>query len=113
MRFRFSIGATAFAAALLLIGGAAADGARYPDLKGQWRRAGNSGLLAGGAGGLRGDASRPPAPTPSLGQQPPLTPEYQAIYDANLDDMTKGGQGIDPTYSCVSPGMPRVMLGYG
>jgi hypothetical protein len=27
--------------------------------------------------------------------------------------MEKGGQGIDPTYTCVSPGMPRVMIGYG
>jgi hypothetical protein len=64
------------------------------------------------AGGLRYDESKPPKPTPSLGQEPPLTPEYQAIYEANLVDMTKGGQGIDPTYSCVSPGMPRVMIAY-
>src|SRR6266566_10112140 len=115
MRFRFLIGATALAVALLAmtIGGAtAADDTKYPDLKGQWRRATNVGLLAGGAGGLRYDESRPPAPTPSLGQEPPLTPEYQAIYEANLSDMIKGGQGIDPTYTCVSPGMPRVMIGY-
>jgi hypothetical protein len=26
--------------------------------------------------------------------------------------MEKGGQGIDPTYRCVSPGMPRVMIAY-
>jgi hypothetical protein len=26
--------------------------------------------------------------------------------------MAKGGQGIDPTASCMSPGMPRVMIGY-
>jgi hypothetical protein len=26
--------------------------------------------------------------------------------------MERGGQGIDPTYNCLSPGMPRVMLGY-
>ena len=54
----------------------------------------------------------PPSTTPNLGQEPPLTPEYQAIYEANLADMVKGGQGIDPTYSCLSPGMPRVMIGY-
>jgi hypothetical protein len=114
MRFRNSIGGMALAVALLTtIGSAAAfDESKYPDLKGLWRRAGNSGLIAGGAGGLRYDESKPPAATPSLGQQPPLTPEYQAIYQANLDDMTKGGQGIDPTYSCISPGMPRVMVGY-
>ena len=115
MRFRNTIGATALVAALMMmmIGGAAAfDDTKYPDLKGQWRRAGNAGLLAGGAGGLRYDPSKPPSLGPSLGQEPPLTPEYQAIYDENLADMTKGGQGIDPTSSCVSPGMPRVMIGY-
>jgi hypothetical protein len=114
MRFRNSIGATALAVALMMtIGGAAAfDETKYPDLKGQWRRAVNRGLLAGGAGGLRYDDSKPPALTPSLGQEPPLTPEYQAIYEANLADMVAGGQGIDPTYACISPGMPRVMIGY-
>jgi hypothetical protein len=114
MGFHDAIGAAALAAALLMIGGAAAaDDAKYPDLTGQWRRASNAGLLSGGAGGLRYDDSKPPKPTPSLGQEPPLTPEYQAIYDENLADMEKGGQGIDPTYSCVSPGMPRVMIAYG
>jgi hypothetical protein len=116
MRCRNSIGATALAAAMLMmIGAAAADESKYPDLKGQWRRAGAGaagGLLAGGAGGLRYDESKPPSRAPNLGQEPPLTPEYQAIYDENLDDMTKGGQGIDPTASCISPGMPRVMIGY-
>jgi hypothetical protein len=114
MRFRGAIGSAVLAAVLAIIMGGTGASAqtKYPDLKGLWRRAGNTGLLAGGAGGLRWDESKPPAPTPSLGQEPPLTPEYQAIYQANLDDMTKGGQGIDPTYSCVSPGMPRVMIGY-
>jgi hypothetical protein len=114
MRFRSSIGAAALAVALMMtIGGAAAfDEAKYPDLKGQWRRATNRGLIAGGAGGLRWDDSKPAALTPSLGQEPPLTPEYQAIYEANLADMVAGGQGIDPTYACISPGMPRVMIGY-
>jgi hypothetical protein len=113
MRFRVSIGAAVLAAVMMTtLGAATADDAKYPDLKGQWRRTGTGGLLAGGAGGLRWDESKPPQPTPSLGQEPPLTPEYQAIYEANLADMEKGGQGIDPTYSCVSPGMPRVMIAY-
>jgi hypothetical protein len=114
MRFRGAIGAAALATALAMMMGStgACAQTKYPDLKGQWRRAGNTGLLVGGAGGLRWDESKPPALTPSLGQEPPLTPEYQTIYQENLDDMTKGGQGIDPTYSCVSPGMPRVMIGY-
>ena len=115
MRFRNSIGIAALAAALLMTVGSAAafDETKYPDLKGQWRRAGNAGLLSGGNGGLRYDSSKPPAPGLSLGQQPPLTPEYQAIYEANLADQALGGQGIDPTSTCLSPGMPRVMIAYG
>ena len=115
MGFRQSIGATALMAALMtaMFGGPAlSQDSKYPDLKGQWRGAGNAGLLAGGAGGLRWDNSKPPSTAPNLGQEPPLTPEYQAIYEANLADMVRGGQGIDPTYSCLSPGMPRVMMPY-
>jgi hypothetical protein len=114
MHHRISIGATMLAAALMMmIGDAAAhDESKYPNFQGQWRRFGNTGLLNGGVGGIRWDTSNPPGPGPSLGQKPPLTPEYQSIYDENLDDMAKGGQGIDPTASCVSPGMPRIMLPY-
>jgi hypothetical protein len=116
MGFLHLVNAAALAAAMLttMIGSVAAfDETKYPDLKGVWARAENRGVFAGGAGGLRYDESRPPSAALSLGQQPPLTPEYQAIYDANLDDMSRGGQGIDPTWSCVSPGMPRIMIAYG
>ena len=66
MNFRNSIGATAVAAALLMTIGTAtaAEDSKYPDLKGQWRTT-NRGLIAGGAGGLRWDESRPPAPLPT------------------------------------------------
>ena len=50
MRFRYWISAAVLMTALLLMVDAAAafDDTLYPDLKGQWRRAGNAGLLAGG-----------------------------------------------------------------
>src|ERR1700732_2098890 len=67
------------------------DQSRYPDLKGQWLRVGSP----------RWDDDHAP-----------LTSEYQAIYQANLKDMATGGQGIDPTYTCLSPGMPRIMNVY-
>ena len=76
------------------------DDARYPDLKGQWRAIGGPG---------RFDISKPAG----RGQQAPLTPEYQAIFEANLIDQASGGQGTTPTYKCISPGMPRVTNGYG
>jgi hypothetical protein len=58
---------------------------------------------------MRFDTNKPWGP----GQQAPLTPEYQAIFEANLKAQAEGGQGTTPTYTCLSPGMPRVTNGYG
>jgi hypothetical protein len=89
--------AAALAAGLLMtIGGAQAfDEAKYPDWSGQWLR----------IGGVQWDPSKPR----SRGQQAPLTPEYQAIFDASLADQDAGGQGNDERYTCRTSGMPRIM----
>jgi hypothetical protein len=98
MNDRSSFRAMALVAALLLpalllpdAGARAFDQSKYPDLKGQWLRVGSP----------RWDD-----------EHAPLTAEYQAIFQANLKDMAAGGQGIDPTYTCISPGMPRIMNAY-
>ncbi len=98
MFYRGPLGAFALMAALLLPAllvpdapARAFDQSRYPDLKGQWLRVGSP----------RWDDDHAP-----------LTAQYQAIYQANLKDMAAGGQGIDPTYTCISPGMPRIMNVY-
>jgi hypothetical protein len=100
------IGLTALAGLLLMVecGAAYAEG-KYPDFDGYWRRA------ARVRGDRIGGAFDPTKPI-GRAERPPLTPEYQAIYEANLADMERGGQGIDPTYKCLSPGMPRVMMPY-
>ena len=67
------------------------DESRYPNFKGQWERIGSP----------RWDD-----------EHAPLTPEYKAIFEANTKDMAAGGQGVDPTYTCISPGMPRIMNVY-
>jgi hypothetical protein len=108
MGVRNLVGAAALVAGLsVMIGSAAAyDESKYPDLNGQWRRAAS----------VRSDrigAAFDPSKPFGREERPPLTPEYQAIYDANLADMAQGGQGVDPTYKCLSPGMPRVMIPYG
>ena len=96
MLYRSTIGAVALAALCLAITGAAAnDSTKYPDWKGQWYRIGNG----------NHDGNRPRG----LGQQAPLTPEYQAILEASLADQERGGQGNDPGYRCHPHGMPRVM----
>jgi hypothetical protein len=46
------------------------------------------------------------------GERPPLTPEYQAVWEASVADRAKGGHGTDTMYRCFPPGMPRVMLMY-
>ena len=101
MLVRSPIGAIALAAALVaaIAGAQAFDAANYPDLKGQW-------LRTGGGQGAPWDPSKPPG----LAQQAPLTPEYQAIYEANLRDQAAGGQGTDPSFKCIPAGMPRVMI---
>jgi hypothetical protein len=95
MEFRVSIGALVLATALAtaIAGAQASDDSKYPDLRGQWRRVGS--------------AEWTPA-----GQKPPLTPEYQVIYDDNLKDQAAGGHGTEPSFMCTSPGMPRIMLVY-
>jgi hypothetical protein len=102
MLHRSSIAALALVATLsaTIAGARAWDDARYPDLKGQWVR--------GYPGGARFDPAKGVGPR----QEAPLTAEYQAIYQANLAEQAKGGQGIDPTYRCLSPGMPRIMHVY-
>jgi hypothetical protein len=82
-------------------GALAFDETKYPDWKGAWRRVAFPGIT--------GQPSYDPTKRNGSEQQAPLTPEYQAIFLANLKDQAAGGQGTDPTYTCLSPGMPRVM----
>ena len=75
--------------------GAAFDATQYPDWKGQWMRLGSG-------QGAPWDPAKPWGP----GQQAPLTPEYQAIFEANLRDQAAGGQGTDPSYRCMPTTKP-------
>jgi hypothetical protein len=101
MKFRRSIGAIALAAVVAagLSGAQAFDEDKYPSWRGQWMRAGSG----------QGNPWDPTKPG-GLGQQAPLTPEYQAIYEASLRDQAAGGQGNDPTFLCIPAGMPRIMI---
>jgi hypothetical protein len=97
MLCRMSLAAIAFAAWCMACTVAQAhDETIYPDWNGQWRRP--PGV------GNQWDTSKPPRKG-----EPPLTAEYQAIYEANLKDQAEGGQGTDPTFTCIPDGMPRAM----
>ena len=105
---RISIAASVLLATIA--GASAFDQTKYPDLHGLWRRGPNTspGVEARGRANVF-DPSKGWGPA----QQPPLTPEYQARFEANLADQAAGGQGIGETFACVSPGMPRVTNAYG
>jgi hypothetical protein len=102
MHYRNLIAAVTLAAVLgVTMGEARAfDETKYPNWKGQW--------LRGDPGPSRYDPSKPSG----RGQQAPLKPEFQAVLEASLAEQAKGGQGNDPTYTCLSPGLPRVMANY-
>jgi hypothetical protein len=97
MHYRKLISAIAATAALSVTIGAALahDESKYPDFSSQWIR----------IGGVQWDPGKPK----SLGQQAPLTPEYQAIFEASLAAQAEGGHGNDLRFTCRTSGMPRIM----
>ncbi len=65
----------------------------YPDMRGQWERTF--------------------VPRWTVGQEkPPLSEEYQKVYEANLADMASGGPGNVPSWYCLPQGMPMMMNAY-
>src|SRR5260370_37882139 len=112
MAYQGAIGACVLASALLMTVTAsqAFDETKYPDLKGQWRRGPNANT-AGVLGGRFNtfDPSKGWCPA----QQAPLTPEYQARFEANLANQAAGGQGLGVSYTGASPANARVLHAYG
>jgi hypothetical protein len=68
------------------------DLGKYPDLKGQWRRGPGS-----------------PNNWLRLGGPPPLTPEYQKVWEDIKADLEAGGAGNWPSTFCIPAGMPAMM----
>jgi hypothetical protein len=98
--FRIAVGVVAAALALWMTASVATafDETKYPDWSGQWKRA------PGVNPNSWDETKRPGRP-----QQPPLTPEYQTLWEASMADQAAGGQGRDTRVTCVSNGMPRLM----
>jgi hypothetical protein len=87
-------------AAALIAGAVAAqqpfEENKYPAFAGQWLRVGPLGVF---------DSTKPSG----RGQQAPLTPEYQKIFEDNLAEVAQGKSGEDPVHTCIPEGMPRAM----
>jgi hypothetical protein len=81
----------ALASALLAASAVAQDSGKYPDLKGQWDRVG------------------PPNNWRQLAGPPPLTPDYQKVFDASVADQRAGRPGNWPSTFCIPEGMPAMM----
>jgi hypothetical protein len=77
------------------------DPNKYPGWKGQWSRinTNNQGQA------VKFDPSKPSG----LGQQAPLTPEYQKVLEDSMAEQAKGGIGNYPSARCILGGMPRIM----
>jgi hypothetical protein len=85
---------------------AAVESSSHPDLRGQW-----IGILRR-VPGLPGQPSFDPAKPWGRGQEAPLTPEYQAILDANLKAQTQGALGNTTGALCLGFGMPIITYGF-
>jgi len=105
MSYRQFVGTIVLSALLSVRVGGLALGSdmKYPDWESQWKilKDADAGVLLGN----QWDITKPMG----LGQQAPLTPEYQAIFEASMRDQTKGGQGNSTGSACVLFGMPKLM----
>jgi hypothetical protein len=120
MLLRISICAVAAALAATMAGTAsAADEAKYPSWKGAWARwappnaardpgNGGTGFTAGGQPAF--DQTKPWG----LGQQAPLTPEYQKVLEDSIADQATGGEGnfFDHAVRCMPGGMPLMTIAF-
>jgi len=100
--FLVSIAFAAVASAAAASGAAGAqaiEASKYPDWKGQWVRIGSGNMY---------DPDKPAG----RGQQPPLTPEYQAVWESHLAEAAGGGQSFNTQVRCLPGGMPRMMMAY-
>src|SRR5437667_6932752 len=105
MLHRIMMAAIALACALSPAHAQIIDMGKYPDLKGQWRR-----FVVPGIPGQQGHDQTKPW---GHGQQAPLTPEYEAIFNESLADQARGGLGLISTARCWPGGMPHMMMGFG
>jgi hypothetical protein len=103
MHNRGRIAAIAMVTLTLSVGVCAAEDAKYPDWAGQWQRF---------AVKLPTQPSHDQTKPWGLGQEAPLTPEYEAILRESIADQAKGGLGNFPTTLGRPAGMPHMMMAF-
>ena len=84
----------------------ASEESKYPDWRGQW-----TGILRRNPG-FPGQASFDPGRPGGKAQQAPLTPEYQAILEADLKSEAAGALADWRGPACLGFGMPQIAYGF-
>src|SRR5258707_15670861 len=97
MPVRSSIGAVALATVIVttIAAARAHEETKYPDWTGPRLR----------TGGIQWAPTKPIG----RGQQAPLTPEHQAIFEARLADHARGGAGNEPRFTSLPVRTPRLL----
>jgi hypothetical protein len=103
MNNREWVAATTLIALALSVGVCAAEDAKYPDWDGQWLRF---------AVKIPTQPSHDQTKPWGLGQEAPLTPEYEAVLRDSIADQAKGGLGNFPTTLGRPAGMPHMMMAF-
>jgi hypothetical protein len=98
-----TLGSTLMVSLIITTAGvqAAEQTMKYPSWKGLWSHSVNRAVEVQGTF----DQTKPWG----LGQQAPLTPEYQKVLQQSMEDQANGGLGNYPTARCLPSGMPRMM----
>jgi hypothetical protein len=105
MHYRSVLGAFALTIMLVSTAGAQTADAKFPDFRGQWNRV--------VVPGVRGQPSFDQTKSWGPEQEPPLTPEYQKIFQASLADLVAGGFGNNfDRARCGPSGMPLMMVAF-
>jgi hypothetical protein len=113
-----AITAAVTAAMVVASAAAAADnGVRYPDWKGAWTRWFPPGSVLEPNGGFTagGQPSHDQTKPWGQGQEAPLTPEYEKVFEESLADQANGGEGnfFDHSVRCMPGGMPLMTIAFG
>ena len=112
-----ALSAAATVAVLMMSAAQAASEPKYPDWKGQWTRWYPPGSVYEPNGGLTagGQPSHDQTKPWGGGQEAPLTPEYQKVFEDSLADQATGGQGnfFDHSVRCMPGGMPIMTIAFG
>jgi len=105
------------AGAIMMCAGAAqAADAKYPDWRGAWERwfPPNAVLDLNHIYTAGGQPSFDQTKPWGHGQQAPLTPEYQKVFEESLADQASGGEGLffDHAVRCMPGGMPLMTIAF-